>query len=92
MKAPPSLGEGEKEGEKSALPLLQTRLYKSVQTLSICLNDLAPAIGSVEIDNHTTLSDLREKIMKEFDAKDLPDSFRIMFSGAPTGKAQESSR
>ncbi|GMH77886.1 hypothetical protein TL16_g07571 [Triparma laevis f. inornata] len=71
---------------------VQTKLYKSVQNLKICFNDLMPVVASVEIDNHTSLKDLREIIVKQLDPKDLPDSFRIMYHQAPTSKNQESSR
>jgi len=85
--------EPEGPGETtSKLPLLQSPLYKNVKSLRITLNDTGIVIGSVDIDNHCTLSDLRMKITEEIDTKELPPNFRIVYKNAPTSKSQEQKR
>ena len=81
-----------KGSDDAELPMLQSPLYVNTRTLKIRLNDLSPFIGSVEIDNWTTLADLRRIITSQIDKSELPASFRIMYKHAPTSKAQEKSR
>jgi hypothetical protein len=75
-----------------ALPLLQSPLYTTKKTLKLVLNNTSIVIGSIEITNHTTLSELRNYIDKYVNEGDVPDGYRFYYKNAPCGKKQEKSR
>lgn len=55
-------------------------------------DDEGVTIGSVEIDEFTTLSDLRWTLQQEMDPMTLPDAYRFEFQGTPCARRQEMKR
>ena len=46
-------------------------------------------VGSVDIDDFTSLAQLRELVERELDARDIPADFRFKYRGAPCALRQE---
>jgi len=73
---------------------LETSLYRQQALLAIAIdsNHRDDVIGAVDIDDQTSLADLRALIQTEMDDEDLPISFRFRYQNAPCSKSQEHQR
>ncbi|KAH8074617.1 Ca2-binding protein [Aureococcus anophagefferens] len=73
---------------------LETMLVHEKHVLPVGVNGSAKRhlIGSLKIDDSTTLDDARRLIALEFDEEDVPPHFRFVYRNAPCAKKQEKYR
>jgi hypothetical protein len=84
------------DSRHEALPMcLCTALTVHTYALTVAVGKVSRnnVIGSLDIDDTTTLSELRLKIYTEFEDEDLfPESFRFQFQGTRCSRNQEKKR
>jgi hypothetical protein len=81
------------EGELGGPSMLETVLHRQTYMLTVAVNSQHKScvIGSVDIDDFTSLTQLRQVIMRELDPDDYPEDgeFRFQYKGTACSSRQE---
>ena len=68
----------------------ESRLLEILRQVAV--NKPSVSLGSVEINSHHSLTDLRALILHELDKDTIPKSYRFLYKGAPCAVRQEGFR
>ena len=85
-------GQEGKDKGRTCKKMLVSPLYVETRVLKIVVNALDNPVGCVEVNNLTTLSQLRSLISAQLDPDDVPKSFKFEYRDVPCSRRQEDLR